>query len=191
MKRLVMDFVVHPVKSRPQWWIRLFIPFYTKRGRGSVIYHSVRKDLLPNHRFEMGRRSIIESYSAVNNGVGDIVIGERVRLGIGGVIIGPVVMEDYVVTGQHCLISGLVHNYENPDVEIIDQGVSTAPVVIGRGTYLGSNCVVVAGVTIGEHCVVGACSVVTHDLPPYTVSVGSPARPIKRYDFEKKQWIKI
>lgn len=191
LKQRLLDCVVHPIKARPRWWVRLFIPFYIKKGKGAHIYRSVRKDLLPNHVFEIGRNSIIEDYCALNNGVGDIIIGERARLGIGGTIIGPAVIGDFVVTGQNCLISGLVHNYEDPDVEIVNQGITARPAVVGKGTYLGSNCVVVAGATIGEHCVVGACSVVTRDIPPYTVCAGAPAKPIKRYDFEKKQWVRV
>ncbi len=191
LKRMVLHMVVHPTKARPQWWIRPFVRFYMKRGQGSVIYCSVRKDLLPNHRFVIGRRSVIEDYSVVNNGVGDIVIGDNARLGLRGTIIGPVTIEDNVVMGQNYLVSGLIHNYEDPGEDVLTQGVCTKPVVIGRQTYLGANCVVVAGVTIGEHCVVGAGSIVTHDMPPYTVCAGSPAVPIKTYDFEKQQWIKV
>ena len=48
-----------------------------------------------------------------------------------------------------------------------------------------------AGVTIGERCQIGAGSVVTKDIPPYTVAVGNPARAVKRYDFEKKEWVRV
>jgi acetyltransferase-like isoleucine patch superfamily enzyme len=191
LKKLALDMVVHPVKTRPRWWIRLFIPFYTRRGRGSVIYRSVRRDLLPNHRFALGRRSVVESFCALNNGVGDILIGDNVRVGIGSTVIGPVTMHDHSFTGQNCLISGLIHNYEDPSMQIIDQGVSVAPVVIGRGAYLGAHVAVVAGVTIGEHSVVGAGSVVTRDVPAWTVVAGVPARAVKRYDFEQEKWVRI
>ena len=50
---------------------------------------------------------------------------------------------------------------------------------------------VVAGVTIGERCQIGAGSVVTKDIPAYSVAVGNPARVIKRYDPENKTWVKI
>ncbi len=191
LKRMLLGMVVHPVKARPRWWIRIFQRFYIHRGRGSVIYCSVRRDLLPNHRFSLGRRSVIESFCAVNNGVGDVIIGDNVRLGIGSTIIGPAVMHDDSFTGQNCLISGLIHNYEDPVAEIIAQGVSVKPVEIGRGTYLGANVVVVAGVSIGRHCVIGAGSVVTRDIPDFTVAAGSPAKPIKRFDHEKGEWVKI
>ena len=48
-----------------------------------------------------------------------------------------------------------------------------------------------AGVTIGERCQIGAGSVVTKDIPAYSVAVGNPARVIKRYDPEKQTWVKI
>ena len=50
---------------------------------------------------------------------------------------------------------------------------------------------VVAGVTIGERCQIGAGSVVTKDIPAYSVAVGNPARVIKCYDPEKQTWVKI
>ena len=60
---------------------------------------------------------------------------------------------------------------------------------IGDGSWLGYGSVVLPGVTIGRHVVVGANSVVTHDLPDYSVAVGVPARVIKQYINGK--WVKV
>jgi galactoside O-acetyltransferase len=57
--------------------------------------------------------------------------------------------------------------------------VAWAPVVLGKHAILGTNVVVHPGVTIGEGAAVGSCSLVTKDLPPWTVAVGVPARPVK------------
>jgi acetyltransferase-like isoleucine patch superfamily enzyme len=46
-------------------------------------------------------------------------------------------------------------------------------------------------VTIGRHAIIGANSVVTGDIPPYSVAVGAPARVIERYDFDLKQWVRV
>ena len=59
LKRIVLNFLMHPVKTRPQWWIRIFLPFYIKKGKGSVIYRSVRKDIVPFNIFELGKLPII------------------------------------------------------------------------------------------------------------------------------------
>lgn len=62
---------------------------------------------------------------------------------------------------------------------------------IGEGSWLGTNVVVVGNVHIGKHCVIGANSVVTKDIPDYTVAAGIPCKVIKRYDFERKEWVRI
>lgn len=52
----------------------------------------------------------------------------------------------------------------------------------GNGVYIGINAVIVGNVKIGKHCVIGANSVVTKDVPDYCVAVGSPAKVIKRIE---------
>ena len=49
LKKAVHRFIMHPVKTRPNWWIRLFYFIYLKRGKGSVIYRSVRKAVSYTH----------------------------------------------------------------------------------------------------------------------------------------------
>jgi lipopolysaccharide O-acetyltransferase len=46
-------------------------------------------------------------------------------------------------------------------------------------------------VRIGEHCLIGALSVVNRDIPPYSIAVGCPARVVKRFDFQKREWVKV
>ena len=71
------------------------------------------------------------------------------------------------------------------------QPLDKKEVIIDEDTHIGANAVVVAGVHIGKRCQIGAGSVVTKDIPDYSIAVGNPARVIKRYDLEQKQWIKI
>ncbi len=191
LKRIVLNFLMHPVKTRPQWWIRIFLPFYIKKGKGSVIYRSVRKDIVPFNIFELGKRSVIEDYSVINNAVGNLVIGNNTRVGIGNTIIGPVTISDNVNIGQNVTISGLNHNYEDPSKTISEQGVGTSPIKIENDVWIGANSVVLPGIQIGNHCVIGAGSVITKDIPPYSVVVGNPARIIKRYDMNLKEWVKV
>lgn len=101
-----------------------------------------------------------------------------------------IVLEDYVLTADKVYISDNFHSYENPDRPIITQPIKQVnPVRIGEGSWLGEN-VCVIGASIGKHCTIGANSVVTHDIPDYSVAVGAPARVIKQYNFETKQWEK-
>ena len=62
------------------------------------------------------------------------------------------------------------------------------PVVIGDRVWLGENVVVLGGVTIGEGSIVGAGSVVTKSIPANCIAVGSPARAIKKYNFDNQIW---
>lgn len=64
-------------------------------------------------------------------------------------------------------------------------------VVIGRNVWLGDGVVVAPGSRIGEGSIIGANSVVIGTIPPLTIAAGLPARPLKRYDFNVKQWVDI
>jgi acetyltransferase-like isoleucine patch superfamily enzyme len=191
LKRFIHRFIMHPVKTRPNWWIRMFFFCYLKRGKGSVIYRNVRKDLPPFNKFALGRYSVIESFSCINNAVGDLTIGDYTRIGINNTIIGPVQIGNHVNLAQNVTVSGLNHNFQDVTRRIDEQGVSTSLVTIENDVWIGANAVILAGVTIGTHAVIGAGSVVSHNVPPYSICVGSPAKVIKQYDFEKKEWIKV
>ena len=90
LKKRIHRFIMHPVKTRPYWWIRILQPIYIKKGKGAVIYRSVRKDLPPFHQFRLGKYSVIEDYSCLNNAVGDIIIGDYCRIGLSNTVIGPI-----------------------------------------------------------------------------------------------------
>ena len=74
------------------------------------------------------------------------------------------------------------HGYEDVSRPISQQSQPERAVVIGDGSWLGYGAVVLPGVTIGKHVVIGANAVVTQDIPDYSVAVGSPARVIRRHD---------
>ncbi len=179
-KQRLYNRMMHPVKCRPRKWMALFRFLYTKRGKGSVIYRSVRKDITPFHPFTLGDYSVIEDYSCINNAVGEIRIGHRTRIGLHNTVIGPVHIGNDVNIAQGVVISGLNHNYKDTTRRISEQGVSTAPIIIKDDVWIGANAVITAGVTIGKHCVIGAGSVVTKDIPDGSVAVGSPARIVKQ-----------
>lgn len=102
-----------------------------------------------------------------------------------------VTIEKDVLIADKVFISDCTHGYEDINTPVIKQDIKLlAPVVIGEGSWLGEN-VCVCGASIGKHCVIGANSVVTTDIPDYCVAVGSPARVVKKYDFDRKEWIKV
>ena len=180
LKRLLDYLIMNQRDARPRWYIRLLAPLYQHRGRGSKIYWSVRMDTPPYRKFSLGRHSVVESYSCVNNAVGDVVIGDYTRIGIHNTIIGPVTIGNHVNLAQGITVTALNHNFEDKNKRIDEQGVSTKPVVIGDDVWIGANAVILPGVTIGKHAVVAAGAVVTTDVPENTVVGGVPAKVIKK-----------
>jgi acetyltransferase-like isoleucine patch superfamily enzyme len=88
-------------------------------------------------------------------------------------------------------ISDNLHTYEDVTRPIRQQPVFFKNSVhIGDDSWIGDN-VSIIGAKIGRHCVIGANSVVTRDVPDYSVAVGAPARVIKRYNFEAKEWQRV
>ena len=77
------------------------------------------------------------------------------------------------------VLSGLNHNYNDCTRTIKDQGISSKTIVIEDDVWIGANTVITAGVHIGQHVVVGAGSVVTKDVPEYSIVAGCPAKVIK------------
>ncbi|WP_151760323.1 DapH/DapD/GlmU-related protein [Acinetobacter junii] len=78
----------------------------------------------------------------------------------------------------------------DPRVAPADRDLTVKPVKIQDNVWLGEFVSVLPGVTIGEGTIVGANSVVTKNLPPYVIAVGSPAKPIKFYNFDTQKWEK-
>lgn len=115
-----------------------------------------------------------------------VKIGKGTFLNMGVMIAS----EQLVEIGEHCMlangcfVSDSSHRYDDPDKPITWQGfTSKGPTRIGDNCWLGANVVVTSGVTIGERCVVGANSVVTHDIEPFSVAAGSPARVLRKIDY--------
>ena len=116
----------------------------------------------------------------------------RIRIGGGSFLnLGVMVAsQELVEIGDHCMlangcfVSDAAHRYDDPEKPITWQGFeSKGPTTIGDNCWLGANVVVRSGVSIGERCVIGANSVVTHDVEPFSVAVGAPARVIRKLDF--------
>jgi acetyltransferase-like isoleucine patch superfamily enzyme len=106
--------------------------------------------------------------------------------------VGEIIIGDYVAISNGTRIYGASNMYKAPDGREKDillsmsaaapselQCVKTGKVIIEEYAFVGMNCVILPGVTIGRASVIGAGSVVTKDIPPYTIAVGAPARPIK------------
>lgn len=193
LKHFVIGLITSHKNPKPRLWIKLFVnPFVHNIGRGAVIRRfRSRIDVFPWRRFDVGRDVLIEDFTTINNGAGDVTIGDGARIGIGSVVIGPVTLGRKVGLGQNVFISGFNHSYSDGEKDSDEQELIKKEVVIDDESHIGANSVIVAGVHIGRRVQIGAGSVVTKDIPPYSVAVGNPARVIKKYDTDSKQWVTL
>jgi len=115
----------------------------------------------------------------------------RVRIGSGtflnqGVMIaaaGLVEIGEHCMLANGCMVTDADHRFDDPDRPVPWQGfTSKGPTRIGANVWLGAHVVVTGGVTIGERCVIGANSVVTRDVPAFSVAAGAPARVLRSID---------
>jgi acetyltransferase-like isoleucine patch superfamily enzyme len=115
---------------------------------------------------------------------GELIVGDRVSLNYRGVIS----VARSVRIGDDTLIAGEVAIFDNTNHPVSGARrlakasllpTEIAPVVIGRNVWIGLRCTIMRGVTIGDHAVVAAGSVVTKSVPPNTVVAGNPAVAIR------------
>jgi len=96
-----------------------------------------------------------------------------------------------VTIGKNVLIAGRVyitdhdHAFDDPDrPPSLTHDLVSSPVVIEDGAWLGEGCVILKGVTVGQRAVIGANAVVTHDVPPFAVAAGVPAKVLRQIKAE-------
>ena len=142
--------------------------------------HGNALEMLREGRLEIGEHALLEPHVWIT-GPGDarIAIGPGSFLNV-GVMVAAL---DRVEIGAHCMLAnGCVvtdanHRFDDPLRPVPWQGfTSRGPTRLGDNVWCGAHVVVTSGVTIGERCVIGANSVVTSDLPPWSVAAGAPAR---------------
>lgn len=192
LKKLVLWMLQPPMRPRPRFWVRHFVnPLVHKKGKNALIRFKTRMDVFPYNKFELGKWSTIEDFSCVNNAMGNVIIGDNTRVGLSNTIIGPVTLGNNINIAQNVVMSGLNHGYEDINIAPRLQKCTTAQITIEDDCWIGANVVITAGVTIGKHSVIAAGSVVTKEIPPFSIAAGNPAKVIKRFDFMTNQWVKV
>lgn len=129
-----------------------------------------------------------------------LIIGKDVRIGD----YVHIVAHKSIIIGDGCLLASKVFISDtnhgelresdfdsNPLIPPAFRPLISQPVILCKNVWVGENVVILPGVTVGEGSILGANAVVNHDIPSFSIAVGSPARVIKRYNFEKSRWEKI
>ena len=169
-----------------EYGVRLAQPANIHLGRGVYIDHGVYLHACPNGihigdgSFIM-HGSVLHVFNFRDLPHAGITIGRKCFLGEFNVIRGQggVTLGDSVYTGSLVQILAVNHVFDDPDTPIREQGITAQGIVVEDDVWLASGAIVLDGVHIGRGSVVGAGAVVTEDLPPYSIAVGSPARVVR------------
>ena len=188
MKRRLFRLFNRAYRVQVRLWTEFYRPFFGQMGPGTrvervslltnpdriflgdkvAVCHGARLEAFLNHRqfryepsLHIGNGTSIQPYAHIA-AAGRLEIGRNVLM------------------GSRVFITDHDHLFDDPLLPIGEQALSVAPVQIGDFVWLGENVVVLKGVTIGHHAVIGANSVVTRDIPPFAVAAGVPARVIRQ-----------
>jgi acetyltransferase-like isoleucine patch superfamily enzyme len=138
-------------------------------------------------RLEIGPHTLFEPGVWITApGSARVRIGSGVFLNLGVMVAAADLVEigDHCMFANGCFISDAGHRFDDPDVPVPWQGfTSKGPTRVGDNVWCGANVVITSGVTVGERCVIGANSVVTADIPPFSIAVGAPARVLRRIEY--------
>lgn len=167
---------------------------FNKLNFRAIVFFSVR--VQGKKYISIGRNSVVQRGGwllalKINDRVPMLEIGDNCAIGDYCHItaVRKVKIEDDVLLANNVYISDNLHGYENIKIPIINQEVIyKKEVIIGSGSWIGEN-VCIIGASVGRNSVIGCNSVVTKDIDDYCIAVGSPARVIKRFDFNTRQWV--
>ena len=180
----VLDIMIGAQRARDLVFSKLAAPGFAHFGTGSRILLPTR--LSGAQHISIGDGVLIGAGSWLivpeqRSPGPNIVIHDRVRMNTTSIsAVDRVEIEEGVGIARGCYISDHSHGFADPDTPIRYQPIDrVAPVLIRRGAWLGQNCVILPGVTVGRGSVIGANSVVRSDVPDRTVVAGSPARVIR------------
>ena len=132
-------------------------------------------------RLSLGRGTVFESGVTLSSVAGQIRIGQDTYVSRGATIgaILRIEIGDHVLIGPGCYITDADHRFSDLEAPVSGQGmIAKGPTVIGDNVWLGANVVVTSGVTVGRRSVIGANSVVTRDVPEFSIATGIPARVV-------------
>jgi acetyltransferase-like isoleucine patch superfamily enzyme len=170
-------------------WNRARIHWELMRRRAFARWpiHGNVLEALREGRLEVGPHTLFEpDVWLTAPAPAQIRIGEGCFLNIGVMVAAVELVEigDHCMFANGCFVTDGNHRFDDPDKPVPWQGFSTkGPTRIGDNVWCGAHVVVTSGVTIGRRSIIGANSVVTRDVPPFSIAAGSPAKVLRTIEY--------
>jgi acetyltransferase-like isoleucine patch superfamily enzyme len=181
-----------------RWYERNSLPWNRARihlefaRRGAFVRWPVHGNVLEalrDGRLDVGSGTLLEPGVWITApGDARVRIGEGTFLNLGVMIASMALVEigSHCMFANGCFVTDANHRFDDPGAPVTWQGfTSKGPTRIGDNTWCGANVVITSGVTVGERCVIGANSVVTADLPPFSIAAGAPARVLREVRYSQ------
>ena len=157
-----------------------------------------RKNIDLGYNLTTGVGCRIEAHPIKENAGKTLILGNNIEMNDYVHIAAgeSVVIGNNVLLASKIFISDINHgsytdpHHDSPLTIPNKRNLSTSPILIEDNVWLGESVCVLPGVTIGKGSIIGSLSVVTKNIPPFSIAVGSPAKVIKTFDFNKKEWVK-
>ena len=174
---------------------KIYLKKFETFGKNSVLYKPLyikgKENICIGDNTTILNNARIQVYNDITKLNSKLYIGNSCYIGYNNsFLVGEnIIIEDGVLMASNILISSENHSI-NPE---LDKYFSMQPLVckeikIGEGSWIGEKVSILAGVEIGKKCIIGCNSVVTKNIPDYSIAVGNPARVIKQYNFNRHEW---
>lgn len=196
LKKTIYDMLNYNEKYQLLKLLSVFRNKKIEQGRNCYIDKSVQ--IINRSLIKIGDNVCIGMNSMINiNDDGTrkkrVYIGNNSYIGKDFFISSGEIVEigDFFVAGPHCCIIGANHVFSDPFHPYLNAGPLelNKKIIIEENVWLGANVTILGNVRIGRGGVVSANSLITKDVPPFSIVYGNPAKVVKRYDFFKKKWV--
>ncbi len=166
-------------------WLILYYGFAQylpmKPFPGYEFFYKIRYFLVKRIIKKCGQDVVVKNKCYFGDG-DSLVVGDRSQLGQNCRFHGKVTLGNDVMMGPDVVFMAITHDYSRIDIPMIDPNIKPIEkeIVIGNDVWIGTRVIILPGVEIGDHSIIGAGAVVTKSFPPYSIIAGNPARLIKK-----------
>ena len=148
-----------------------YFPPLSRQKRGRIISKFMKS---------CGKEFLAQPFAHIEH-ISNLTCGDRVSMNRGVWInaFGGITIGNDVLIGPYTIIHSANHLIPNREKKVRGGGHEKKPVSIGSDVWIGARATILPGINIGDGAVIGACSVVTHNVEPYAIVVGNPAKVIR------------